>query len=115
MEESHLVEDAQALDGRQAIGPEADDRAALEERPVRMRSMAESCMSSRTEGDRHTMTISCCLGSKLPEVVRIEIGAMSDQPICVPQFAASNVVGRPRADRLPVLVPCSDFVEKMLH
>ncbi len=61
------------------------------------------------------MTIACSLGSKLPEVVRIEIGPVGDQPIRVPQVAATNVVGWPRADRLPFVVPCPDFLEELPH
>ena len=51
------------------------------------------------------MALGCGLGTQLPEVVGLEVGAVGDQPVGVAQLAFAHVIGRAGTDRLPLVVP----------
>ncbi len=112
VEKPHFVEDAQTLAGRQAVRPKADDHASFQHGAIGMRGMAEPGMGPGTERDGHPVAIGRGLGTKLPEVVRFEVVAVGDQPVRIAELAATDVVGRPRSDRLPIVVPGTDLLQK---
>ena len=75
--------------------------------------MTEAGMGPRAVGDRHAVAIGGGLGTELPEVVRLEVSPVGDEPVGVAKLAATDVVRRPRADRLPFFVPGADLFQKM--
>ena len=112
VEEADLVEDAQARRRGEAVGAEADDHPALEHRAERVRGVAEPGVRPRAVGDRHALAVGGGLGAELPELGGVEVGAVRDQPVGPAQVAAADVVGRARADRLPVVVPGAEVFEE---
>jgi hypothetical protein len=115
VEESQLVEQAERVGRRQAVRAQTDDHTALEEGAIGMRRMAESGMGPGTIGDGDALVVGRGLWTELPEVVGLEIRPVGDQPVGVPQFAAADVIGRARTDRLPLLVPGPDLLQESPH
>ena len=103
-----------SLDARLSV-PRQTIGAPFQHRAIGMRGMAEPGMGPRAEGDGHAVAAGRGLGTELPEVVRLEVSAVGDQPVGVAQLAATDVVGRPRADRLPFVVPGTDLFEETPH
>ena len=97
----------------QAVGPQADDHPALEHGAVRVRGVAEPGVGPRAVGDGHALAVGGGLGAELPELGRVEVGAVGDQPVGVAELAPADVVGGPGADRLPVVVPGAEVFEEV--
>ena len=112
MQEAQLVENAQAGCRREAVGAQTDDCPSFEQSAVRVRCVAEPRVRSGTECHGDPAAFGCGFGPKLPEVIGLEIGAVRDQPVGVAQLAAAHVVGRSRADRLPVVVPGTEIFQE---
>ena len=83
MEKADLVEDAQARTRGQAVGAQANHDAFLEHGPVGMGRVAEPGMGARAIGDRDAVVVGGRFGAKLPEVGRVEVGAVGNQPVGV--------------------------------
>ena len=78
-----------------------------------MRSVSEPGMGSGAERNGHPVAVRSGLGAELPEIIRLEIGAMSDQPVGVAELALAHVVGRPRTDGFPVVIPGVELLEEV--
>ena len=89
VEEADLVEDAQAsgVEARLSV-PRQTTTPALEHRAVRVRGVAEPGVGPRAVGDRHALAVGGGLGAELPELGRVEVGAVGDQPVGLAELAA---------------------------
>ncbi len=78
-----------------------------------MRRMSEPGMSSGAERNGHPMAVRSGFGTELPEVIRLEIGAVSDHPVGVTEFAFAHIIGRPRTDGFPVVIPGVEILQEV--